>query len=104
MAHPDLGVSAAEIGRFWAKRLIRIYPLHLAMIGLLLLALILAALGSGIGWSTVGLPSLDGYSALTIHATLGTAAVAILAPPARGVKAPLHPLLGGKGAIAYAPT
>ena len=51
--------------------------------GVLLLALILAALASGLGWSSVGLPSVDGYSALTIHALLGTAAALILVAHAR---------------------
>lgn len=40
-AHPALTCGPADMGRFWVKRLLRIYPLHLAMIGLL--ALMLAA-------------------------------------------------------------
>jgi peptidoglycan/LPS O-acetylase OafA/YrhL len=40
-AHPALTCGAADMGRFWAKRLLRIYPVHLAMLGLL--ALMLAA-------------------------------------------------------------
>lgn len=51
--------------------------------GVVLLALILAALASGVGWSTIGLPSFDGYSAVTIHAFLGTAAALLLFAHAR---------------------
>ncbi|MBN9561637.1 MAG: acyltransferase [Alphaproteobacteria bacterium] len=40
-AHPGLTCGPAEMGRFWAKRLLRLYPVHLAMIGLL--AVMLAA-------------------------------------------------------------
>lgn len=39
--------------------------------GIALLALVLATLATGFGWSSTGLPSVRGYSALTIHAGLG---------------------------------
>ncbi len=31
-AHPDLPINFAEARRFWGKRLVRIYPVHIAMI------------------------------------------------------------------------
>jgi peptidoglycan/LPS O-acetylase OafA/YrhL len=34
-AHPTLTCRPADMGRFWVKRLLRIYPVHFAMIGLL---------------------------------------------------------------------
>ena len=50
-AHPTLTCGPAEMGRFWVKRLLRIYPVHLAMIGLLALMLV--------GGSAAGLPPRD---------------------------------------------
>ena len=50
-AHPELTCRPADMGRFWLKRLLRIYPVHLAMIGLL--ALMLAA------GAAAGLPPRD---------------------------------------------
>lgn len=38
-AHPDLGLTFGEAHRFWAKRLVRIYPVHLAMLAALLMML-----------------------------------------------------------------
>jgi len=38
--HPRLGLSWAEMRLFWARRLLRIYPVHLAVILLLLLLLL----------------------------------------------------------------
>lgn len=43
-----------------------------------LLALVVVTLGTGLFWSTVGLPSLHGYSAMTVHALAGTAVAALL--------------------------
>src|SRR6185437_1364330 len=50
-AHPDLTCRPADVGRFWLKRLLRIYPVHLAMIGLLALMLTAGA--------AAGLPPRD---------------------------------------------
>ncbi len=50
-AHPALTCGPADMGRFWVKRLRRIYPVHVAMVGLL--ALMLAA------GSAAGLPPRD---------------------------------------------
>lgn len=47
-AHPALGASRAELRRFWTRRLARIYPVHLAVLGLF--ALLLAA-GAALGYS-----------------------------------------------------
>ncbi|HZU76598.1 MAG TPA: molybdopterin-dependent oxidoreductase, partial [Dehalococcoidia bacterium] len=47
-----------------------------------LLGVVLAALASGVAWSTTGLPSIDGYSGLTVHAALGAGAVLLLLPHA----------------------
>jgi len=49
----------------------------------LLLALLLAALLSGILWSTTGLPPLAGESGLTLHAALSVALAVLLVPHAR---------------------
>ncbi|MHB8578032.1 MAG: molybdopterin-dependent oxidoreductase [Dehalococcoidia bacterium] len=46
-----------------------------AMPGLALLTLVLAALATGIGWSTVGLPYIGGYNPITIHVALGIGAL-----------------------------
>jgi hypothetical protein len=45
-----------------------------------LLAIVLSAISTGIAWSTVGFPSVDGYSGLTIHAALGAGAIVLLMP------------------------
>jgi peptidoglycan/LPS O-acetylase OafA/YrhL len=50
-AHPALTCGPADIGRFWVKRLLRIYPVHLAMVGLLVLMLAAGA--------AAGLPPRD---------------------------------------------
>jgi hypothetical protein len=47
--------------------------------GVVLLVLILVTLATGFGWSSTGLPSVRGYSALTIHAALGVLIAAPLA-------------------------
>lgn len=47
-SHPALGLTRAELWRFWARRLCRIYPVHLAMLGLLCV-LLLAASAIGVG-------------------------------------------------------
>lgn len=44
-AHPRLGVRAPDIARFWARRLLRIYPVHLAIIGLFVGLIVASAAG-----------------------------------------------------------
>ncbi len=65
-AHPVQRRSLREIGRFWARRLLRIYPVHLAIILLLLLMLI------GAGWSGVALRDAGrlGWPELARHVLL----------------------------------
>lgn len=53
-----------------------------ALPSLLLLGLLLASLGSGILWSTAGLPGLDGFSGLTLHVGISVVLIVLLAPHA----------------------
>jgi DMSO/TMAO reductase YedYZ molybdopterin-dependent catalytic subunit len=53
-----------------------------ALPSLLLLSLLIAALASGILWSTTGLPGVAGESALTLHAAVSIALFILLAPHA----------------------
>ncbi len=50
-AHPALEPRLAEALRFWGKRLLRIYPVHLATVSLLLMVVL-------VGWA-MGLPPRD---------------------------------------------
>jgi hypothetical protein len=86
-AHALAGLTVAALF-FWKRRIVRRSLRRRGFVtavapGVLLLALVLAAVASGLGWSTIGLPAFDGYSALTIHAALGTLAVVCLLAHAR---------------------
>ena len=61
LAHPAIGLTAGEAGEFWWRRLLRIYPVHLAMTSLLVAGLLVAhAAGLGLrdpgrlGWDELG--------------------------------------------------
>lgn len=54
-----------------------------ALPSLLLLVLVLASLASGILWSTIGLPSVDGVSGLTLHVAISAAIAVLVLPHAR---------------------
>ena len=82
-----------------------------------LLLVVLGTLASGVAWSTIGLPDLSGYSGLTIHASLGAAALFLLALHATvhfprvarrdlaGRRAVLrYAVLGGAGFVAWRAT
>jgi hypothetical protein len=86
-AHALAGLIVAALF-FWKRRIVRRSLRRRGLVtavvpGVLLLALVLASLGSGLGWATIGLPSFDGYSALTIHAALGSLAAVVLLAHAR---------------------
>jgi hypothetical protein len=86
-AHALAGFALA--GLFvWKRRIIwrslRRRGVSLAVApGVVLLALIASVLLTGVAWSTFGLPDIVGYSGLTVHAFLGTAAAVILFAHAR---------------------
>ena len=54
-----------------SRSLSRRAPSLRALPGIALLCLILGALSTGIGWSTVGLPYLAGFNPMTVHVALG---------------------------------
>lgn len=81
-AHAAAGFTIVAL--FWWKRRVILRSLRRrgasgeTWAGIALLAGVALVLLSGIGSATIGLPSLGAYSALTIHAVLGTAAAAVL--------------------------
>ena len=64
--HPNLGISRGDLRRFWLRRLLRIYPVHIAVIGILV-ALWLAAGGLGL---TPRVPERFGGDELARHILL----------------------------------
>src|SRR5579884_1281102 len=55
---------------------------------LVLLGLLLGTLGTGVGWSTTGLPAFGPYSALTVHVALALALVPLFATHVRATWRP----------------
>ncbi len=66
LAHPTLRLDAPSVRRFWLRRLLRIYPVHLAMIALLLLLLGVSAVFG----LTPRDPGRFGAGALAMHLAL----------------------------------
>ena len=84
----SIGAFSLVLLLIWKYRIIlrslrRHGPGLWALPSLLLLALLLASLLTGLFWSTIGLPEFDGFSGLTVHVGLSIALALVLLPHAR---------------------
>lgn len=84
----SIGAFSLVLLLIWKYRIIlrsfRRHGLGLwALPSLMLLGLLLTSLLTGLFWSTIGLPELDGFSGLTLHVGLSVALALVLLPHAK---------------------